>query len=123
MTHPLVDQLRFARSEFVRCLNGVSEEDGRRRLEPMNSIGWIVGHLAYQEYTYWVARAQGEELYPDLGELVGWGRPPSTPSLDEMWSAWRVVTEAADRYLETATVENLQPRLPRGGQHDGQRGG
>ncbi len=25
MTHPLVTQLRFARSEFVRCLEGVSD--------------------------------------------------------------------------------------------------
>ncbi len=29
--HLLVAQLRFARSEFVRCLDGVSEEEGRRR--------------------------------------------------------------------------------------------
>ena len=27
MAHPLVDQLRFARSEFRRCLEGVSDED------------------------------------------------------------------------------------------------
>ena len=34
MTHPLVTQLRFARSEFVRCLDGVSGEDALRRLSP-----------------------------------------------------------------------------------------
>lgn len=42
MTHPLVTQLRFARSEFVRCLDGVSEEDGVKRLLPMNCLSWIV---------------------------------------------------------------------------------
>jgi hypothetical protein len=42
MTHPLVTQLRFARSEFRRCLEGVSDEDSRKRLLPMNSISWMV---------------------------------------------------------------------------------
>ena len=46
MTHPLITQLRFARSEFVRCLEGVSQEDAVKRLLPMNCISWIVGHLA-----------------------------------------------------------------------------
>ena len=45
MTHPLVTQLRFARSEFVRCLEGVSDEDARSRIMPMNCISWMVGHL------------------------------------------------------------------------------
>ena len=44
MTHPLVTQLRFARSELMRCLEGVSDQDARRRFEPMNCISWIVGH-------------------------------------------------------------------------------
>ncbi len=37
MTHPLVTQLRFARSEFVRCLEGISDEDARHRIMPKNS--------------------------------------------------------------------------------------
>jgi len=60
MTHPLVTQLRFTRSEFVRGLEGVSDAEARRRFEPMNCIGWIVGHLANQENRYWVMYAQGE---------------------------------------------------------------
>jgi hypothetical protein len=49
--HPLVTQLRFARSEFQRCLDGVSAEDAVHRFGPMNCISWIVGHLANQENT------------------------------------------------------------------------
>ena len=49
MTQPLVVQLRFARSEFVRCLEGLTDEDGRKRLGPMNSISWMMGHLANQD--------------------------------------------------------------------------
>ncbi len=111
MPHPLVTQLRFARSEFVRCLAGVPEEDARRRLEPMNCISWIVGHLACQENLYWVLRAQGRTVAPGLCERTGWGRPPSTPPLAEMWDAWHAVTRAADRYLDSLTPEMLDTHL------------
>ena len=53
-THPLVTQLWFARSELLRCLDGVPAEDAQRRLLPMNCISWVVGHLANQENAYWV---------------------------------------------------------------------
>ncbi len=109
--HPLVTQLRFARSEFVRCLEGVSAEDGVRRLEPMNCISWIVGHLANQEHRYWVLRAQGRDLAPGLNERVGYGKPASTPPLDEMWETWHTVVQAADEFLDTLTTEKLQTHL------------
>ena len=79
MPHPLVVQLRFARSEFIRCLDGVSEKDGVKRLLPMNSISWIVGHLANQENGYWVFMAQGQALAPELRKLVGFGQPAYQP--------------------------------------------
>jgi uncharacterized damage-inducible protein DinB len=113
--HPLVSQLRFARGEFLRCLDGVSAEEARRRLEPMNCISWIVGHLAYQEHTYWVLWAQGENLAPDLHKLVGWGQPPSAPPLEEMWDTWRDVTSAADEFLDALTTERLATFMERKG--------
>jgi uncharacterized damage-inducible protein DinB len=110
-SHPLVAQLRFARSEFVRCLDSVSAEDAVRRLEPMNCVSWIVGHLANQEHRYWVVWAQGQNLAPELQALVGFGRPASTPPLDEMWEVWQTVTGAADEFLDTLTPEGLQRHL------------
>jgi hypothetical protein len=109
--HLLVNQLRFARSEFLRCLEGVSAEDGIRRLEPMNCISWIIGHLANQEHRYWVLWAQGRDLAPGLNELVGFGQPASTPPLEEMWDTWRRVTQAADEFLDLLTTERLQDHL------------
>jgi hypothetical protein len=103
----MVTQLRFARSEFMRGINGVTEEEGLRRLMPMNSIGWMVGHLALQEHYLWVLKAQGQNLSPDLHLRVGTGRPASTPPLSEMLEIWRTVTSAADRYLDTITAETL----------------
>lgn len=107
MTHPLVNQLRFARSEWARALDGVSDEDARHRIMPMNCISWMVGHLAWQENRYWLRFAQRQNLAPHLDELVGYGRPASTPPLDEMWSTWHMVTEAADQYLNTITRDML----------------
>ena len=108
MPHPLVMQLRFTRSEFQRALEGLTEEDARRRLEPMNCISWIIGHLAWQEQRYWLTRLQDQTPLPLLNELVGYGRPASTPPLDAMWSAWEAITAAADPYLDTLTTERLQ---------------
>lgn len=111
MAHPLVDQLRFARSELVRCLEGISDEDARKRLGPMNCVSWIIGHLASQENAYWVLIAQGQRLHPDLYKAVGSGKPASTPPLEEMWAAWREITAAADRFLETLTPEMMTQHL------------
>jgi len=113
--HLLVSQLRFARSEFVRCLEGVSEEDAIRRIMPMNCISWMVGHLANQEHRYWVILAQQKEIVRDLYALVGYGQPASTPPLKEMWAAWRKVISAADEYLATLTPSIMQKTLLRDG--------
>jgi uncharacterized damage-inducible protein DinB len=109
--HPLVTQLRFARSEFIRCLDGVSAEDALRRLEAMNCLSWIVGHLANQEHRYWVMAGQGQILVPGLNDLVGFGKPASTPPLEEMWQTWHTVTQAADAFLDTLTTDKLQTYL------------
>jgi uncharacterized damage-inducible protein DinB len=107
MPHPLVTQLRFARSEFRRCLEGLSDEDARQRLGPMNCISWMIGHLANQEHFYWVFLAQGENVAGDLYKLVGTGRPASTPPLEEMREVWQRVIEAGDPFLDSITLAML----------------
>ena len=107
MPHPLVDQLRFTRSEWLRALAGVTEEDASRRLPPMNCISWIVGHLAWQEQRYWLTFRQGQTPVPVLNEVVRSGGPATTPPLGEMLAAWRTVTELADPWLDAATTASL----------------
>ena len=107
MTHPLVSQLRFVRSEFVRGLDGVTPEEGVKRFEPMNCISWTIGHMANQEHFRWVRLAQDKNIAPDLNDLVGFGKPASTPPLGEMWAVWRQVTQEADLFLDTVTDEML----------------
>lgn len=112
MVHPMVEQLKFARSEFERSLKGVTVEEAVQRFLPMNCLSWIVGHLADQEQRYWLTLQGSEPVAPGLNALVGHGKPASTPPLVEMWSAWRAVHEAADPFLSGLTGEDLL-RLPK----------
>jgi hypothetical protein len=115
MTHPLVDQLRFARSEFRRGLAGVTDEEGRRRFLPMNCISWNVGHLASQEQRYWLSLAQDQVLVPRFTDEFRSGAPASTPLLSEVWQAWETITRAADPWLDEVTPRTLEARVGRGG--------
>ena len=108
MPHPLVDQLRFTRSEFMRAVKGVSDKDARKRLLPMNCISWNIGHLAWQEQRYFLYFGQGQMLLPDINERFAYGAPASTPALREVLDAWHTITEAADPWLDTLTSAKLE---------------
>jgi hypothetical protein len=120
MTHPLVDQFRFTRSEWLRGLEGVSESDAARHFGPMNCISWTVGHLAWHEHRYWLELAQGQILFPQLNVTYAYGAPMSTPALGEMLETWHTVTRAADPFLDTLTSETLLKELLRNGKPVGQ---
>ena len=120
MTHPLIDQFRFTRGEWLRGLEGISDEDAKQHFGPMNCIAWTVGHLAWHEQKYWLDRAQGRVLYPVLNELFAYGAPMSTPSIQEMLEKWRAVSQSADAYLDTLTSVSLQDELLRDGKPSGQ---
>lgn len=107
MAHPLVTQLQFTRGEFRRAVQGVSDEDARKRFLPMNCISWNVGHLAWQEQRYFVTFAQGKVILPQLNELFAYGAPACEPSLGEIWELWRTATSAADEWLNGVTTETL----------------
>ena len=107
MAHPLVDQLRFARSEFHRGLEGVSDEEARHRFLPMNCLSWNIGHLAAQEQRYWLLYAQGKMLFPEIDRAFRYGSPASTPGLDEVRTAWNAITTAVDPWLDAVTTETL----------------
>jgi len=113
--HPLVLQLRFTRSEFLRAIKHVSEEDAQRRLEPMNCISWNVGHLAWQEQRYFLTMGQGSTPFPGIEERFASGGPASTPAMSEVLDAWHAITAAADPWLDTLTTAKLQEHPVRQG--------
>jgi hypothetical protein len=110
-THPLIDQLRFTRSEFIRAIKGVGEADARQRFLPMNCISWNVGHLASQEQRYFLHFGQGQMLLPDIDKNFAYGAPASTPSLKDMLAAWQTITRAADPWLDSLTSQTLQQNV------------
>lgn len=113
MTHPLVFQLRFTRSEFLRAIRGVEEADAQKRILPMNSISWNVGHLAWQEQQYFLVYGQDQLIYPEISRNFAYGVPASTPSLKETMAAWKTITQATDSWLDTLTIETLQKNVMR----------
>ena len=121
--HPLVDQLRFTRSEWLRGLRGVSEDAGGRHFGQMNSIGWIVGHLAWQEQRYLLYRPQGIMLRDDIQRDFTTGGPMSTPSLAGTLAAWRSITKATEPFLDQLTTKKLLVDLPLNGKRSGQTQG
>ena len=112
----IVNQLRFARAEFRKGLDGVSEAEGYKQFGPINTIGWIVGHMAWHEQFYWLTRAQGETPYSNIVEQVGFGKPASHPSLTEMKNTWSQVIQEADNYLECLSKEGLEKHMVVNGQ-------
>jgi DinB family protein len=112
MTHPLVTQLRFTRSEWMRGVMAVTAEEAGRRFGPINPIAWMIGHLAWQEQLYWLERAQDKTVVVEV-KRFGYGKPLTVPPLDDAWAWWRAVTTAADPYLESLTGANLTRRWAR----------
>ena len=107
MAHTMVEQLRFTRSEFLRCLEGLSLQDAYVQHGQMNCISWTIGHLAAHESNYFVFLAQNKVVQPELRKICGFGSPRSTPKLDDMWAAWHELTTNADVFLDTLTTEML----------------
>ncbi len=115
MVHPLVSQLRFTRREFARALTGVSDDDGRIRIFPMNCIAWNVGHLSWQEQRCFLIYAQGRTVRQDVDTAYAYGAPASTPVLSEVRQTWVGITREADSWLEGLTSDALQEHVVRGG--------
>lgn len=115
MPHPLVVQLRFTRSEFIRGIREVPDDEARRRVGPMNSISWNVGHLAWQEQQYFITWPSGARPFPDIDREFVSGGPASTPPLSRVIDAWRAITGAADPWLDTLKSDDLERHVVSGG--------
>jgi hypothetical protein len=111
MNHPLVEQLLFSRLEFLRGIEGMNEEEGRRRFESINCIAWMVGHMAWHEQLYWLTRSQGLTPLPILNELVASHKPASTPSLKEMLEHWKFITDQADEFINKLDENSIRKVL------------
>jgi len=109
--HTLVQLKQLTRQEFLRGLQGVSDEDARKRVGPMNCISWIVAHLAWHEHMLFVAWPQGKPVESRY-QAYGYGCPPSQPPLEEAMALWHTACDEADAWLHAATEEDMQRVFP-----------
>ena len=114
MSHPMVAQLRFTRSEFNRGLEDLTDADARRRMPPLNSISWNVGHLAWQEQRCFLYGGQKIILFAEVDTAYAYGAPACTPPLDEVLSTWRTITAAIDPWLDALGTADLLQTVDRG---------
>ena len=107
--HTLVQMLYLSRQEFERNLVGLTDEDARKRIEPMNCISWIIAHVACQHRMFfidWPAGRQTDTRYTPYN----YGSPASQPPLDEVMTLWRDACKDSDEFLQVATSQSLQDR-------------
>ncbi|MFX1265475.1 MAG: DinB family protein [Promethearchaeota archaeon] len=105
--HTLVQMVYLTRKEFERNFQGLTDEDARKRIEPMNCISWIIAHVACQHHAFFVDWPQGIETAPQY-QHYGYGSPASQPPLEEALTMWRDACEESDAWLQAATDKNLQ---------------
>ncbi len=79
------------------------------RLEPMNSISWMVGHMAWHERQVWFRRARGLKVEPIL-DAFATGQPASVPSLAATQAAWDRIVAGAEGFLDGLTTDDLEAR-------------
>ena len=84
----------------------MGDTDLERRLAGLNSVSWIVGHLAAQEQGMWLL-ARG---LPALADLSDWrtGAPATAPAFGTVFPLWEQVTEATEGWLDTLGEDDLR---------------
>ncbi|MEM7332796.1 MAG: DinB family protein [Chloroflexota bacterium] len=113
MAHQLVLELQFAREKWFSGHADLSNEDAKKQFGDANSIGWMVGHLAWFEQLTWIEISQGKTV-SEMLHAFDWNNGASVPDLDEVLTAWEEVTAVSDEYLNQITEDDLGTTLYRG---------
>ncbi len=114
MVHPLVLAQRYAREEFRRGLQGMTDPEAQFRPikadgSQMNCISWIVGHMANQESLFFV-RGVGGAWNSNLDPFLT-GQPACEPPFSDALAMWSEATATADEWLGKADDEALKNPL------------
>ena len=109
--HTLVHMLELSRKEFDRNLAGLTDEDARKRIEPMNCISWIIAHVANQHRSFFVDWPAGRETDARY-KPYGYGAPASQPPLEEALALWRDACRDSDAWLQSADEAALAQVTP-----------
>ena len=121
MAHHLVRKVQHVRKELRRAIEGMSVADMERSVAGVNSIRWIIGHLAWQEQRYWVG-GRGLPLIVEHLADYGYGKPvpENGEDFETVFGQWEAVTRASDDWLESLGEQDLREFPATGEIHKGE---
>ncbi len=73
----------------------------------MNSIGWVVGHLSWQEHAFFVAGLRCSDVVSEYRAFVT-DSPASIPRLGEVMVLWHAAREAPNVWLSAANEASVR---------------
>lgn len=103
----LVGMLLVTRKEFLRGLEGLRPAEAQMRIGGLNCIGWIVGHVAWQESFLWQECGQGQSV-PERLRLFATGRRGLVPDYGEVLADWHKIARATEPFLRSLDQEELK---------------
>jgi uncharacterized damage-inducible protein DinB len=112
---PIASALRLHTRLFHNCLEGIDDEQARRRLnERTNSMAFIALHMV--DARHLAARTMGAEARNPFASLLqdarGIDNVVSIPPLTEIRDAWDQVSAALEARLQALTSEELASPPP-----------
>jgi hypothetical protein len=107
----LIELHYLTRREFERNLDGLTDEDARKRMGKMNCISWIIAHVACQMRAFYVDWPRGKEL-DERYKPYGYQAKATQPPLAEAMELWREACRDSDAWLQSATEESLLKTYP-----------
>jgi hypothetical protein len=111
---PLASILRLNARLLRNCLDGLTDEQARRRpSDHANSATFVAAHLA--ESRFFLLKTLGRELANPLAPYLegarGIGDVRQLPSLAEIGAAWTAVSDALLERLSTVSAAELEPAM------------
>ena len=72
-------------------INDLTDSEIKKIFEPMNCIGWLLGHCSY--YNFSIAnKISNKDIHEEEKKYMN-GMPHSTPELDEILNLWKSSTD------------------------------
>ena len=95
--------------QMGKYINDLSDQEIKKVFTPMNSIGWLLGHCSF--YNYSIAnKINGDDIPEDVKNYMN-GSPHSTPDLDFIKNLWFDSVEKAKHSLNTIEEEDLKNKI------------
>jgi uncharacterized damage-inducible protein DinB len=103
------------RREFVRVLEGLSDNDCEKRVAGLNSIAWMTAHLMNQEHSYWLkprglALSEVEAFNTETANTKTTDTE-TKPSFQKAYTLWEHVTTASCDWLGSLSDADLRSHL------------